>query len=267
MKPTKPTSNAPLSEDEIELFGELLDTIAGDDEDAVNLEALDGYLTALATLPRSVAVAEFIDFVLPQKKPFKALEDEFLFYQLLERRLRSLAKQLSDATIDDLEDPRAVRPILVDYEEMLKQMKTQGEALPSEAPPAIAEIWANGFLSAVEDFASDWRLDESTIEDELAPQLNAFIALAFDKADWPEDLILETDEREEWIGMALWAAYEIWEYWHVYAPKAKGTTFVKPQTQADLGRNDPCFCGSGKKFKQCHGAGAAGGGAGSSRVH
>jgi SEC-C motif len=22
-----------------------------------------------------------------------------------------------------------------------------------------------------------------------------------------------------------------------------------------LGRNDPCFCGSGKKFKKCHGAG------------
>jgi preprotein translocase subunit SecA len=22
----------------------------------------------------------------------------------------------------------------------------------------------------------------------------------------------------------------------------------------DLGRNDPCWCGSGKKFKKCHGA-------------
>jgi preprotein translocase subunit SecA len=22
---------------------------------------------------------------------------------------------------------------------------------------------------------------------------------------------------------------------------------------AKVGRNDPCFCGSGKKFKQCHG--------------
>jgi preprotein translocase subunit SecA len=23
---------------------------------------------------------------------------------------------------------------------------------------------------------------------------------------------------------------------------------------AQLGRNDPCWCGSGKKFKKCHGA-------------
>ena len=28
-------------------------------------------------------------------------------------------------------------------------------------------------------------------------------------------------------------------------------TFVK--TGPDLGRNDPCHCGSGKKFKKCHG--------------
>jgi preprotein translocase subunit SecA len=34
-------------------------------------------------------------------------------------------------------------------------------------------------------------------------------------------------------------------------PKA-GETFVK--TGPDLGRNDPCHCGSGKKFKKCHGS-------------
>ncbi|MGC9610735.1 MAG: preprotein translocase subunit SecA [Minisyncoccia bacterium] len=28
----------------------------------------------------------------------------------------------------------------------------------------------------------------------------------------------------------------------------------KPQSQKEIGRNDPCWCGSGKKFKKCHGA-------------
>jgi preprotein translocase subunit SecA len=31
-----------------------------------------------------------------------------------------------------------------------------------------------------------------------------------------------------------------------------------PQTvtneHRDIGRNDPCWCGSGKKYKKCHGA-------------
>lgn len=25
-----------------------------------------------------------------------------------------------------------------------------------------------------------------------------------------------------------------------------------PQIPVDLGRNDPCWCGSGKKYKHCH---------------
>jgi len=29
------------------------------------------------------------------------------------------------------------------------------------------------------------------------------------------------------------------------------------RTQAKVGRNDPCPCGSGKKYKKCHGISAA----------
>lgn len=33
---------------------------------------------------------------------------------------------------------------------------------------------------------------------------------------------------------------------------SKGKTIVKDKENS-LGRNDPCHCGSGKKFKKCHG--------------
>ena len=36
-------------------------------------------------------------------------------------------------------------------------------------------------------------------------------------------------------------------------PPAIGAT--APNPYAGVGRNDPCPCGSGKKFKKCHGAG------------
>ena len=29
---------------------------------------------------------------------------------------------------------------------------------------------------------------------------------------------------------------------------------AEPAEAAKLGRNDPCWCGSGKKFKRCHGS-------------
>jgi preprotein translocase subunit SecA len=35
-------------------------------------------------------------------------------------------------------------------------------------------------------------------------------------------------------------------------PKSKQETVVR--TQPKVGRNDPCPCGSGKKYKKCHGA-------------
>jgi len=39
------------------------------------------------------------------------------------------------------------------------------------------------------------------------------------------------------------------------APPAEAIeTVVKDERERDIGRNDPCWCGSGKKFKKCHGA-------------
>ncbi len=35
---------------------------------------------------------------------------------------------------------------------------------------------------------------------------------------------------------------------------ATGGTGARPAPNAKIGRNDPCWCGSGKKFKKCHGA-------------
>ncbi|HSI80180.1 MAG TPA: SEC-C metal-binding domain-containing protein, partial [Solirubrobacterales bacterium] len=36
-------------------------------------------------------------------------------------------------------------------------------------------------------------------------------------------------------------------------PQQQAGTVVKDEKEK-LGRNDPCWCGSGKKYKKCHGA-------------
>ena len=44
----------------------------------------------------------------------------------------------------------------------------------------------------------------------------------------------------------------------VRRPNAPDPDALVPITKAEnqkLGRNEPCWCGSGKKFKLCHGAG------------
>jgi uncharacterized protein YecA (UPF0149 family) len=48
---------------------------------------------------------------------------------------------------------------------------------------------------------------------------------------------------------------------HVHGPNCQHDhhDVVMPYRRetAKIGRNDPCHCGSGKKFKKCHGAEAA----------
>ena len=40
------------------------------------------------------------------------------------------------------------------------------------------------------------------------------------------------------------------------ARQAESTLAQQPvlNNKKDVGRNDPCYCGSGKKFKKCHGS-------------
>ena len=37
---------------------------------------------------------------------------------------------------------------------------------------------------------------------------------------------------------------------------ANGNGSAPHRAGANIGRNDPCYCGSGKKYKKCHGASA-----------
>jgi uncharacterized protein len=50
------------------------------------------------------------------------------------------------------------------------------------------------------------------------------------------------------FGDAIWAVYNMRDMWRTLGPRIE--TIVKPNTP---GRNDPCVCGSGKKYKKCCG--------------
>ena len=58
-----------------------------------------------------------------------------------------------------------------------------------------------------------------------------------------------SEQRLDDFAAAIWAVYDLHRIWHSLGPR------VAPLRQAATpGRNDPCWCGSGKKFKKCHGA-------------
>jgi uncharacterized protein len=59
-----------------------------------------------------------------------------------------------------------------------------------------------------------------------------------------------SEQRLDAFGAAIWAVYDLRQLWQSLGPRVETV-----RKQPAPGRNDPCPCGSGKKYKKCHGAG------------
>ena len=76
--------------------------------------------------------------------------------------------------------------------------------------------------------------------------LQLFEILASDPAEMPpEAREMSPDER---LADALWAVYDLRDFWR---ERASRRPVRQVRKEAGPGRNDPCPCGSGKKFKRC----------------
>jgi len=124
--------------------------------------------------------------------------------------------------------------------------------------PLTGEVWAHGFMDVVEEFADEWQAPEEADDDEMAEAYDTTLArVAMLTLHDPAELakVLEDMypgeklERDDLIQEALFAAQDLRCYWVQNAPRPVTRTVEKTP-----GRNDPCHCGSGKKFKKCHGA-------------
>ena len=69
------------------------------------------------------------------------------------------------------------------------------------------------------------------------------------QAPTPRGATSSSGDRDAQIDAACLAAQRLRLYWVDHAPKPSTR-----RVEAQPGRNDPCPCGSGLKFKKCHGA-------------
>jgi uncharacterized protein len=169
----------------------------------------------------------------------------------LSSRWRELAQQLDAEVLVD--DPQSVSlaPWIVDYEDADRAaFVAQGHGTAQEAAdelrPGVA--WSRGFIGAITDLAVDW----------VAPAADAADATRYHQAlqhiqalqqPGAADADRSAAARDEQIDAACLAAQQLRLYWVDHAPKPSTR-----RVEAQPGRNDPCHCGSGLKFKKCHGA-------------
>jgi len=252
-----PRNNNPA---ELLAFETTCDRLGGFD-DEVSFEWVDGYLAALAAGPRVPDTEVWLEAMFGDafERAFADPADHTQALRSLKARLSVLLDQLDpEALLDDAESLRLFALISeVTDEDRQRLVDEMGMSAEDAALVQTGSLWAQGFLDAVEAHADIWT---EPLDQELAETFGgsidqiAALLLPPDSDELAEHLNLfhpgEQPSRDDLIDEALFAVQLLRLYWLDNLPKLSTR-----RVEATPGRNDPCPCGSAKKFKKCHGAG------------
>jgi len=247
---------APLTLGDFDAQDAELDALREHSEEIPQWEFCEGFLAALVCTRRAVVPEEYWPVLLGEDfKPVQHME----FVWRWHRRWAEVAAAL-DAPVETLDDERTYQPEVLDTRGAVLALPAaeRGEPVDIATLPSYAQVWALGFMYAVETWPDDWQPPrDREAAQMLDSALDAIVALTEDDRGPPTvSMYAEdgpasvSDERLDDFGAAIWAVYELRQLWKSLGPRIDAV-----RKQPEPGRNDPCPCGSGKKYKKCHGAG------------
>lgn len=103
-------------------------------------------------------------------------------------------------------------------------------------------LWMAGFLDGINDSLKEANPIETMEEDTV-------VSLAFDKEKLYKNMV---DAQAEWL-------YELPQWDEIFTKERQRELYLEQKQSGTIvkapkvGRNDPCPCGSGKKYKKCCG--------------
>jgi uncharacterized protein len=197
-------------------------------EDCMQLSDLDGFLTGIAIGPELVMPSEWLPAIWGGDEPvFESMEQAQTVIGTIMGRYNEILRELDT-------DPEGYEPVFWEGPD--------GEV--------IAADWAEGFVDAIRLRPEAWR---PLLEDrEALILLMPILALCGD-AEGGSPLELDPEEDVDLLAQApdlipacVVGMHGFWKE-RRGQPKA-GSGRAK---SAKVGRNDPCPCGSGRKYKRC----------------
>ena len=130
--------------------------------------------------------------------------------------------------------------------------------LEDESGVARGNDWANGFTRAMQMRREDW--SELFNDEEHAGALVPILALAHEHHPDPEmrpyKEPMSAERREQLIAGMAAAVPAIYRYFASHrrlAAREERERTTHRRSERKVGRNEPCPCGSGQKFKKCCG--------------
>lgn len=233
----------PMDEDALESLAALLDERAWP-HGGMSLEMLDGFFSALVVGPVLVPPSEYLPQVWGEAPDWETIEQA---QQAIESLMRfwnhivwRVAQPIPDEGAAGAETAWRVLPAMALPEPPHAEDDAQDPlaALPEDFPLGLA--WASGFLQGVQLRPDTWEAWLDPHED-----LQAAMGMILHLADIDEPMGIQ-DRLQAWMALpdTLQQMY------------LQGLDDRRPQPirrEAAPGRNDPCPCGSGRKYKKCCG--------------
>jgi uncharacterized protein len=254
MTTTASPDPAPLDADDYDALDAELDLLREADPETPDWEFCEGFLAGIVCCRREIPPDEYWPALFGDAfRPMEHME----FVWRWHRRRQEIATAL-DAEVDTLEDERAYQPEVLDVRGAVLALPEgeRGEADPAQLP-WFGEAWAEGFLHAVRSWPDDWapprdrevaQMLQEALDDiaNLAAPDTGAPAINMHTEGGPPSV---SELRLDLFGEAIWAVYDLRQLWKSLGPRVQAV-----RKAAEPGRNDPCPCGSGKKYKKCHGA-------------
>jgi uncharacterized protein len=245
----------PLQPEDFDALDDALDAMREHDENVPQWEFCEGFMTALICTRRPIEPAEYWPALFgPDFSPAQHME----FVWRFKRRWHEIETALDNDAVEALDDERAFHPECLDLRGAIATLPPEEQADVNAGPiAAYGQIWALGFLAAIEEWADEWAAPRDKDSAAMLDDALAVIAtLADDDTGEPVLSMYSEDgpptisqQRLDDFGEAIWAVYDLRQFWRSLGPR------VQAVRKADEpGRNDPCPCGSGKKYKKCCGA-------------
>ena len=199
----------------------------GKDEGVFDLSTLDGFFTALVSGPEMISPSLWLPSLWGDYEP------EWKSRQEAEKVLGLLLRFMNSVSAFLLKDPQ-------NFEPMFMERHSSGQSY------LIVDDWCDGYMRAVTLTAEQWQIDSPEMSKLLAP-IRAFTA--GDEMDKFDQL---ADEEIEKLQKAIKPnVLAIHAYWLRQRFATHPQTKPLRHDERHVGRNDPCPCGSGKKYKQC----------------
>jgi len=227
--------NTPLTDDELDqLDAFLLDRIPEDessdvdtrDEGVICIPELDGLLTAVVVGPELIPPSKWWPAVWGDVEPvWESMEDFQVIMSLMVRHMNSIVHGL-------MADPPQCQPLFE-------------ERLVDDVRYTIVDEWCEGFVRGMDLCSEAWNVDDDELFYWIVP-IDAFT----ERAGWPGHE-MSPEEGDALRNAIEPAVISIHQYWLQQRRPPSSPAGVQSSALPRAGRNDPCPCGSGRKFKKC----------------